>query len=146
MDRTFHRRLYVSKSLTHLVEARTMIHWYSRMPAVSENWVRQIWTRKDAMAAASVLSTPDLFGTASAIASLVAEGPRLERRRNWDSKAKDRLEELERKWQERRAEIIQVIREQLWDGRSETVQPRRKPSRKAADASISPQASHRCGH
>jgi hypothetical protein len=43
----------------------------------------------------------------------VADIPRLERRRRWDGKARERLAELERKWRERRDQFIRSIREQL---------------------------------
>jgi hypothetical protein len=50
----------------------------------------------------------------------MADGQHPERRRNWDEKSKDRLRELERKWRERRVEIV---REQHHAERTKTIHP-----------------------
>jgi hypothetical protein len=50
----------------------------------------------------------------------MADGRHPERRRNWDDKSKDRLRELERKWRERRGEIV---REQHHAERTKTIHP-----------------------
>jgi hypothetical protein len=48
----------------------------------------------------------------------VADGAHPERRRKWDGTSKDRLRELERKWRERR---IEIIREQHHAERTKTI-------------------------